>query len=73
MLFCFTMFGREYFGELEERSLSLPPLSFWEMRRDGAGNVDVWLGRLHILSSPVTLQKRFDELYDAEGKRLELH
>jgi hypothetical protein len=66
MLFCFKIFGREYFGELEERSL--PPFSFWEMRRDGAGNVDVWLGRLHILSSLVTLRKGFNELYDAAGE-----
>ena len=66
MLFCFTMFGREYFGEIEPRSL-------WGIERDGAGNVDVWLGRLHILSSHVTLRKRFEELYDPEGQRLGLH
>jgi hypothetical protein len=66
MLFCFTMFGREYFGELEPRGI-------WGIEIDRPGNVWLWLGRVHIISSPVTLRKRFDELYDPEGRRLDLH
>ena len=56
MLFCFTMFGREYFAELEPRSI-------WGLEIDRVGNVEAWLGRLHFLSSPVPLRKSFDELY----------
>lgn len=45
MLFFFRMFGREHFADLWESSL-------WTWQRDGRGNFELWLGRLHYLTSP---------------------